>query len=154
MGDDNSRPDLPDWERRFRAGRVGLPDWALDAPQRCVVEATADGVLELHSWDRDSGTFTQLTRRKEGTAYGTIDPSGAWVWWFDDADGDEFGVWRRQPFGAAPGENESAATDLEPSYPAGLARGRHQVPRLQRRLDRVRGARLAAGERRHPRYVP
>lgn len=127
--------DQPDWERRFRAGRVGLPEWALDAPQRCVVEATANGVLELHSWDRDAGTFAQLTSRKEGTSYGTIDPSGEWVWWFDDADGDEFGIWRRQAFGSRPNENSDAATDLEPSYPAGIALGRNGLAVVGRSDD-------------------
>jgi dienelactone hydrolase len=117
-------PDLPGWERRFRAGRIGLPDWAQDAPGRCVVEATAAGVLELHSWDQATGSLTQLTSRREGTATGTIEPGGDWVWWFDDADGDEFGVWRRQPFGSGPDTPSEAATDLQPSYSAGLALGR------------------------------
>src|SRR5450755_2178048 len=90
---------LPDWERRFRAPRVGLPDWADDAPGRSAVIATAGGVVEVHSWDRDSGTLVQTTRRAEGTSHATIDPAGESIWWFDDADGDEFGIWRRQPFG-------------------------------------------------------
>jgi len=42
----------PDWELRFRAARVGLPGWARDVPDRCVVTATAGGVLEVHSWVR------------------------------------------------------------------------------------------------------
>jgi dienelactone hydrolase len=115
---------MPDWERRFRAGRVGLPDWAEDAPDRCVVVATAGGVLELHSWDAATGELRQLTSRREGTVHGTIDPAGEWIWWFDDENGDEHGVWRRQPFGSAPGQDVSPATDLGPSYSAGLAIGR------------------------------
>jgi dienelactone hydrolase len=116
--------DVPTWERRFRAARVGLPDWADDAPDRCAVVATAGGVVEVHSWDRGSGTLTRLTSRKEGTVHAAIEPDGAAVWWFDDGDGDEFGVWRRQPFGAAPGEGVADATGLEPAYSAGLAIGR------------------------------
>jgi hypothetical protein len=43
--------DLPLWEQRVRARRVGLPDWAEDAPERCAVVATTpDGVIETHSW--------------------------------------------------------------------------------------------------------
>ena len=90
---------MPAWERRFRAPRVGLPRWADDAPSRCAVLATADGVLEGHSWDAATGRLVRATRRREGTSIVTIDPSGEWVWWFDDANGDEYGVWRRQPFG-------------------------------------------------------
>lgn len=116
---------MPDWERRFRAPRVGLPDWARDAPERAAVVATADGVLEVHSWDRASGQLTQATRRKEGTASATVDPAGEWLWWFDDGDGNEYGVWRRQPFGSGPDTDAEDAVGLPPAYPSGLAVGRH-----------------------------
>lgn len=115
---------VPAWERRFRAPRVGLPDWADDAPERCAVVATTGGVVEVHSWDRATGALTQLTSRKEGTVHAAIEPDGSAVWWFDDGDGDEFGVWRRQPFGAAPGQDVEDATGLEAAYSAGLALGR------------------------------
>jgi hypothetical protein len=88
------------------------------------VVATTGGVLELHSWDRGSGTLTQLTSRREGTVHGTIDPAGEWIWWFDDASGDEHGVWVRQPFGAAPGVGVEKAAALSPAYSSGLALGR------------------------------
>jgi len=120
----SSGPELPPWERRFRAGRVGLPDWAQDAPQRCAVVATAGGVLEMHSWERGSGTLSQLTARREGTAHGAIDPAGEWIWWFDDEAGNEHGRWRRQPFGAVTGERIEIATNLPPAYSCGLALGR------------------------------
>lgn len=113
----------PAWERRFRAARVGLPDWAEDAPDRCVVVATAGGVVEVHSWER-GGELRQATARKEGTSHATIDPAGEWLWWFDDSGGDEYGVWRRQPFGSAPDAVAEAATGLGAAYPAGLALGR------------------------------
>ena len=54
MADETSdqTPDqMPDWERRFRAPRVGLPDWARDRPDRAAVVATTGGVLEVHSGD-------------------------------------------------------------------------------------------------------
>ena len=76
--------EMPDWERRFRAPRVGLPDWARDRPDRAAVVATANGVLEVHSWDHSRNVLVQATRRKEGTAHATIDPGGEWLWWFDD----------------------------------------------------------------------
>ncbi len=119
-----SATPLPDWERRFRSPRLGLPDWARDADDRCVVIATAGGVLEVHSWDRATEALRRLTERPEGTSSATIDPSGRWVWWFDDAAGDEYGVWRRQPFGAVPGEQVQDATGLSAAYASGLALGR------------------------------
>ncbi|WP_369069664.1 prolyl oligopeptidase family serine peptidase [Kineococcus terrestris] len=114
---------LPAWEARFRAGRVGLPDWAEEAPQRCAVVASAAGVLEVHSWEV-GGELVQLTDRPEGTSSATVDPRGEHVWWFDDTAGDEHGVWRRQPFGASPGEGVEDPLGLPAAYSAGLALGR------------------------------
>lgn len=116
-------PSVPAWERRFRAARVSLPQWARDAPDRCAVVATAGGVLEVHSWIR-GGPPVRATARREGTARAAIDPSGSWLWWFDDTHGDEFGVWRRQPFGSGPDGPVDDPTGLPAAYPAGLALGR------------------------------
>src|SRR5919112_1463690 len=35
---DQQTNEMPDWERRFRAPRVGLPDWARDRPERPAVD--------------------------------------------------------------------------------------------------------------------
>jgi dienelactone hydrolase len=133
----SSTSSLPAWERRFRAGRVGLPDWAEDAPERCAVVATADGVMELHSWTVGSGPagLVRATSRVEGTAGGGIDPSGEWIWWFDDASGDEYGVWKRQPFGAAPGAGVVEAAELAPAFSCGLALGRDGLAVIGRNDD-------------------
>ncbi|MFG3130223.1 S9 family peptidase [Streptomyces tendae] len=113
---------VPDWEKRFRAPRVSLPDWAEDAPDRSLFVSNATGTYELYAWDRSSGEQRQVTDRPNGTTDGVLAPDGEWIWWFDDKDGDEFGVWRRQPF--AGGADEEAVPGLDPSYPAGLAIGR------------------------------
>ncbi|THA27663.1 S9 family peptidase [Streptomyces sp. RKND-216] len=113
---------MPDWEKRFRAPRVGLPEWAEDAPDRSLFVSNATGTFELYAWDRATGTQRQATDRPNGTTDGVLTPDGEWIWWFSDTDGDEFGVWMRQPFGGGP--DEPAAPGLEPSYPAGLALGR------------------------------
>ncbi|MEU0475737.1 S9 family peptidase [Streptomyces olivaceus] len=112
----------PDWEKRFRAPRVSLPDWAEDAPDRALFVSNVTGTYELYAWDRSSGEQRQATDRPNGTTDGALSPDGDWIWWFDDKDGDEFGVWRRQPF--AGGADEAAVPGLDPSYPAGLALGR------------------------------
>ncbi len=109
------------WKTRFRAARVSLPGWAHDAPHRCVYRSNATGTWEIYSWDRTTGEHAQVTDRPNGTWIGGIDPTGEWIWWFADTDGDEFGVWMRRPFGG--GADEPAAPGLEPSYPAGLAVG-------------------------------
>ncbi|RII09188.1 Prolyl tripeptidyl peptidase precursor [Streptomyces sp. YIM 130001] len=111
--------DLPDWEKRFRAPRVSLPDWAEDAPERSLFVSNATGTYELYAWDRTTGAQRQATDRANGTTDGLLSPDGHWIWWFDDKDGDEFGVWKRQPFEG--GDDTPAVPALAPSYPAGLA---------------------------------
>ncbi|MEU0369698.1 prolyl oligopeptidase family serine peptidase [Streptomyces sp. NPDC006283] len=115
-------PPMPDWEKRFRAPRVSLPDWAEDAPDRSLFVSNATGTYELYAWDRSTGEQRQVTDRPNGTTDGIVTPDGQAIWWFSDTDGDEFGIWMRQPFGG--GEDVPAAPGLEPSYPAGVALGR------------------------------
>ncbi|MEU5978719.1 prolyl oligopeptidase family serine peptidase [Streptomyces sp. NPDC047315] len=123
----------PVWERRFRAPRVSLPDWAEDAPDRSLFVSNATGTFELYAWDRATGEQRQVTDRPNGTTDGVLSPDGASIWWFSDTDGDEFGIWLRQPFGGGP--DEPAAPGLDPSYPAGLAIGRHGVAVVGRSTD-------------------
>ncbi|HEX6470971.1 MAG TPA: prolyl oligopeptidase family serine peptidase [Streptosporangiaceae bacterium] len=109
------------WQARFRAARVSLPGWADDAPHRCIYRSNVTGTWEIYAWDRMTDTRRQVTDRANGTWMGALDPAGASIWWFADTDGDEYGVWMRQPFDGGP--DEPAADGLDPSYPAGLAIG-------------------------------
>ncbi|MBT2478653.1 prolyl oligopeptidase family serine peptidase [Streptomyces sp. ISL-94] len=131
--DSENTPEMPDWEKRFRAPRVGLPEWAEDAPDRCLFVSNATGTFELYAWDRATGAQRQATVRPNGTTDGTLSPDGEWIWWFSDTDGDEFGTWVRQPFAGGP--DEPATPGLEPSYPAGLAIGRDGTAVVGRSTD-------------------
>ncbi|MEU1090692.1 prolyl oligopeptidase family serine peptidase [Streptomyces sp. NPDC005892] len=132
MSDTQNASTPPDWEQRFRAPRVSLPQWAEDAPECSLFVSNATGTYEIYAWDRKTGEQRMVTDRPDGTTDGALSPDGEWIWWFDDGRssgdpgspsyGDEFGVWMRQPFGG--GEDVPAAPGLEPSYPAGLAIGR------------------------------
>ncbi|GGZ13620.1 peptide hydrolase [Streptomyces inusitatus] len=124
---------MPDWEKRFRAPRVSLPDWAVDAPDRSLFVSNATGTYELYAWDRATGGQRQVTDRPSGTTDGVLSPDGSSVWWFSDSDGDEFGIWLRQPFEG--GEDVPAAPGLAPSYSAGLAVGRHGASVVGRSTD-------------------
>ncbi|GAA3748978.1 S9 family peptidase [Salinactinospora qingdaonensis] len=121
------------WQDRFRAAKISLPSWARNAPQRCLFRSNASGTWEIYTWDRESGEQRQATKRRQGTMVGVLDPTGEWVWWFDDTDGDEFGVWRRQPFMG--GLDDLAVPGLEPSYAAGLALGASGVALVGRSTD-------------------
>jgi dienelactone hydrolase len=126
---------MPDWEKRFRAPRVGLPEWAEDAPGRGLFVSNATGTFELYAWDRATGAQRQATDRPNGTTDGTLTPDGRWLWWFSDTDGDEFGVWMRQPFEG--GADEPAVPGLEPAYSGGLALGRDGTAVVGRSTDRT-----------------
>ncbi|PYC85055.1 S9 family peptidase [Streptomyces tateyamensis] len=129
----SEKNDVPAWEQRFRAARVSLPDWADDAPERSLYVSNATGTYEIYAWDRLAGTHRQVTDRPNGTTDAALSPDGAWVWWFDDTDGDEFGIWRRQPF--AGGADQEAVPGLAPSYEAGLALGRDGTVVVGRSTD-------------------
>ncbi len=118
----DSSPAPAAWVARFRAARVSLPEWAEDAPHRCLYAGNATGTFELYTWDRSTGVTHQATSRPEGTTHGLLSPDGTWLWWFDDNDGDEFGVWRRQPFEG--GTPEEAAPGVPAGYSAGCEVGR------------------------------
>ncbi|KIF75188.1 peptide hydrolase [Streptomyces sp. 150FB] len=143
-----SRPEMPDWEKRFRAPRVSLPDWAEDAPDHALFVSNATGTYELYAWDRATGVQRQATDRPNGTTDGVLSPDGESIWWFSDTDGDEFGIWMRQPFAGAGTESgsgsgagsekavdEPGAPGLAPSYPAGLALGRDGTAIVGRSTD-------------------
>ncbi|GAA0372569.1 prolyl oligopeptidase family serine peptidase [Streptomyces blastmyceticus] len=133
-GEAAAQAAMPDWEKRFRAPRVGLPQWAEDAPDRSLFVSNVTGTFELYAWDRATGEQRQATDRPNGTTGGVLSPDGEWIWWFSDADGDEFGVWMRQPFHG--GADEPAAPGLAPSYPSGLALGRDGTAVVGRSTDK------------------
>ncbi|MFD5426924.1 prolyl oligopeptidase family serine peptidase [Streptomyces sp. NPDC127084] len=124
---------MPLWEQRFRAPRVSLPAWAEDAPDRSLFVSNATGTYELYAWDRSTDEQRQVTDRPNGTTEGVLTPDGEWIWWFADRDGDEFGVWLRQPFHG--GTDEPAAPGLDASYGAGLALGRDGTAVVGRSTD-------------------
>jgi dipeptidyl aminopeptidase/acylaminoacyl peptidase len=114
------------WRARFTAPRVSLPQWARDAPDRCLYASNASGTWEVYAWDRATGTHRQITDRPHGTHTATVTLDGEQVWWFADTDGDEFGSWVTEPFGGRPADEQPqlAVPGTAPGYPAGLDLGR------------------------------
>ncbi|MBB6346521.1 prolyl oligopeptidase family serine peptidase [Nonomuraea muscovyensis] len=107
------------WQARFRASRTTLPVWARRAPHRSIYRSNATGTWEVYAWDRATGQTRQVTDRPRGTAHAAVDPTGQWIYWFADTEGDEFGVWWRQPFTGGP--DEPVAPDVPPGQPGGIA---------------------------------
>jgi hypothetical protein len=98
---------------------VSLPSWARDRPERLLYASNAGGKWELYSWDLERDTHRRVTDRPEGTVHGTLDPTGRWIWWFDDEKGNELGRWMVEPFEG--GDSRPAAPALPLAYSVGLA---------------------------------
>jgi dienelactone hydrolase len=114
------------WRARFTAPRISLPQWARDAPDRCLYTSNASGTWEVYAWDRATGTHRQVTSRPKGTHLATVSPDGEQVWWFADTDGNEFGSWVAEPFAGRSADQppRPAVPGAPPGYPAGLDVGR------------------------------
>jgi dipeptidyl aminopeptidase/acylaminoacyl peptidase len=114
----------PDWEQRFRVPTILFPSWSRHAPDRLVYASTESGRSQLHSWDRVSGTRTQITDEAVGVLGGHVTPDGRRVVWLSDMSGDESGRWVAAPF------EGGAAAPLEgfpPGWDEGLALGRERT---------------------------
>jgi dipeptidyl aminopeptidase/acylaminoacyl peptidase len=89
---------MPDWERRFRAPTVALPDWSPRAPDRLVYASSESGIWQVHCRDLRTGLGRQVTDHPVGVLDGTPTLDGSGVLWFSDDSGDESGRWFVAPF--------------------------------------------------------
>lgn len=87
-----------DWELRFRAPKITLPDHSPHAPERLVYTGTESGIWQAHTWDVATGVRRKVTDHPVGVidAFPTLDGEGV-VWWQEE-DGDESGRFFVQPF--------------------------------------------------------
>lgn len=90
--------DEPTWERRYRAPVVGMPDWALERPERLAYTSTDTGVWQAHVLDLSGGERRQVSDHPVGVLDALMVPDGSRVAWWIDEDGDESGTWWTQPF--------------------------------------------------------
>lgn len=109
------------WDASFRITRRSLPRYAQQRDDRAVVISNESGVDQVHTWERGSAQFPQLTSRDGGTALADITPDGEHVWWFADDNGNERGIWMIEAFDG--GSTRPAAVDVPAAYPSGLVLG-------------------------------
>src|SRR5262245_64135660 len=84
---------------------------AAGAPTRGLVTSNVAGTFQLHAWDVPGGRLRPLTRRPTGINAGVLGPDGRFVYYHDDADGNEVGHFVRIPF------EGGAAVSLTPDFP-------------------------------------
>lgn len=104
----------PGWQARFRVPIIRRMQVAAGAPERGLVASNVPGTFQLHAWDVPSGHLRTLTNRPTGVIAGLLAPDGRFVYYHDDAGGNEMGHFVRISFeGGAP---VSITPDMPP-YP-------------------------------------
>ena len=86
------------WVSRFRAPIIRGVQVAAGAPARGLVASNVSGTFQLHAWDVASGRLRALTNRATGLIAGVLSPDGRFVYYHDDASGNELGHFVRIPF--------------------------------------------------------
>ncbi len=106
----NLRDDAP-WRQRFRAASIQWTALAEANPARGLVCTDRDGIYQLYGWDVTSGQLKRLTDQPAGVVQGMISADGEWVYYLQDAQGNEIGHYVRVPF------TGGAAEDVTPEMP-------------------------------------
>ncbi len=99
------------WKQRFRAPKI----WAFPAkgnPRRGIAVSNQTGVHQLYAWDVQTGELHQRTERPTGQASGSISGDGRYIYYLDDAQGNELGHYVRVPFEG--GSPEDITPDMAP----------------------------------------
>jgi len=105
-----------DWTRRYRLKRVAVVDTAHDAPSAVLIASNESGVYQLYSWNVSTGKKVQVTDDPVGKSGGTLSPDGKWVYYLQDARGNEVGAYVRVPFSGGPAQ---PLTQNLPPYSSG-----------------------------------
>ena len=100
------------WKERLRAPRLLWTQIAAQMPDRGIVTSTQSGVSQIYAWDVPTGDMRPLTDKPGGVTFGLLSPDGRFLYFMDDAKGNETGHYVRVPYeGGSP-------EDVTPSLPA------------------------------------
>jgi dienelactone hydrolase len=105
----------PQWQVRFRVPVIRNMQVGRGAPERGLVVSNVSGTFQLHAWEVPSGRLRMLTNRPTGVSAGVLAADGRYVYYHDDAAGNELGHFVRIPFEG--GAAVSLTPDMPP-YPA------------------------------------
>ncbi len=78
------------WREWFRVPRILWMQLAT-TPRRGLVAYNSTGIYQLYSLDIPTGNLTQITERPTGTLFGSLSPDGQYVYYLDDAHGNDLG---------------------------------------------------------------
>jgi len=110
--------DAP-WKRRFRVPQTLGTQIAKANPASGLAASNISGVFQLYAWDVATGDLRRLTNRPEGQLFGALSPDGRFVYYLNDALGNEIGHYVRMPYQG--GDLEDITPDLAPYSPVGIS---------------------------------
>ena len=110
-----------EWQERFRAPTLTLPEWSRHAPDRAVLTSDETGSFQAYALDVGSGERRRVTDEHVGVIYATVSADGREAIWFSDPTGDESGRWMAIPFGG--GDARALLPGAPVGWPDGLAVG-------------------------------
>jgi len=99
------------WKGRLRAPRLLWAQIAAQAPEWGIATSTQSGVPQIYAWDVPTGALRPLTDKPGGVTFGLLSPDGRFVYFMDDAKGNESGHYVRVPYEGGPRE------DVTPGMP-------------------------------------
>ena len=109
------------WTARFRVPLIRGVQIAARAPERGLVASNVSGTFQLHAWDVPSGRLRALTSRTTGVIAGAISPDGRFVYYHDDAGGNELGHFVRIPFEGGPAVSLTPGVPPYPTFGLGVS---------------------------------
>ncbi len=107
------------WKRRFRVPQTLGTQIAKANPASGLATSNISGVFQLYAWDVASGELRRLTNRPEGQLFGMLSPDARFVYYLNDALGNEIGHFVRLPYQG--GDLEDITPDLPPYSPVGIS---------------------------------
>lgn len=99
------------WKQRFYDHTILWMNPALNAPHRAILVSNSSGKFQLHSHDFITKFSHQLTKKSQGTLFGSISPNGEYIFYLNDLSGGEYGHFMHTPFAGG------RAIDITPSLP-------------------------------------
>ena len=110
--------DAP-WKQRFRVPRTLGTQIAMANPDSGLVASNIAVVFQLYAWDVQSGDLRRLTNPPVGQLFGALSPDARFVYYLNDALGNEIGHFVRIPYQG--GDLEDITPDMPPYSPVGLS---------------------------------
>ena len=102
------------WERKFYEQTFLWMYRARNFPSRVILPTNSSGKFQLEVRDFETNFHRQITKTPQGSIFGSISPSGKFVFYLDDKEGNETGHFVREPF--AGGKKMDITPDLLPYF--------------------------------------